>query len=104
MERVGRYTTPTHIFTVPLDTSKITLLNIAYQQAGKIVLEKALADATMGEQTISVKLTETETAKFMAKYPVLIQLRVGIGSTRLNSGVITASVDDVLKDGALDGM
>lgn len=32
--RFGRYTTPTHTFTVPLDTSKITLLSIAYEQRG----------------------------------------------------------------------
>lgn len=102
MERVGRYTTPTHIFTVPIDTSKITLLSIAYQQAGIIVLEKRLEDATMGYQTISVTLTEDETARFSAKAPVLIQLRVGIGNSRLNSGILTVSVDDVLRDGALD--
>lgn len=102
MERVGRYTTPTHIFTVPIDTSKITLLSIAYQQAGVVVLEKRLEDAAMDYQTISVTLTEDETARFSAKSPVLIQLRIGIGSSRLNSGILTVSVDDVLRDGALD--
>lgn len=42
--RFGRYTTPTHTFTVPLDTSKITLLSIAYEQRGTLVVEKRLED------------------------------------------------------------
>lgn len=102
--RFGRYTTPTHTFTVPLDTSKITLLSIAYEQRGALVVEKRLEDAVMGEQTISVRLTEQETARFAARTPVHIQLRVGMGSSRLNSGVITANVDDVLREGELDGV
>lgn len=102
MARVGRYTTPTHIFTVPFDPSTITLLSIVYEQADTILMEKHLEDITLRDNSISVTLTEEETALFKAVYPVKIQLRVGIGSSRLNSGIISCSVEDVLKEGELD--
>lgn len=102
MAGIGRYTTPTHTFTFPFDSSTITALSLVYEQADRILIEKTLSDVTLGKNSISVTLTEGETSLFKAIYPVHIQLRVGIGSSRLNSGVITCSIEDVLKEGDLD--
>lgn len=99
---VGRYTTPTHIFTVPFDTGTISMLAVIYKQDDKVVLVKDLSDCELGDKTVSCCLTEAETALFSATPQVQIQLRVGIGNARLNSNILNVSVADVLKDGLLD--
>lgn len=99
---VGRYTTPTHIFTVPFDTGTISMLAVIYKQDDKVVLVKDLSDCELGDKTVSCCLTEAETALFSATPQVQIQLRVGIGNARLNSNILNVSVADVLKEGLLD--
>lgn len=42
MSLVGRYTTPTHIFTVPFDTGTISMMAVIYKQGGNVVLVKDL--------------------------------------------------------------
>lgn len=102
MSLVGRYTTPTHIFTVPFDTGTISMLAVIYKQDDKVVLVKDLSDCELGDKTVSCCLTEAETALFSATPQVQIQLRVGIGNARLNSNILNVSVADVLKEGLLD--
>lgn len=99
---VGRYTTPTHIFTVPFDTGTISMLAVIYKQDDKVVLVKDLSDCELGDKTVSCCLTEAETALFSATPQVQIQLRVGIGNARMNSNILNVSVADVLKEGLLD--
>lgn len=99
---LGRYTTPTHIFTVPFDTGTISMLAVIYKQDDKVVLVKDLSDCELGDKTVSCCLTEAETALFSATPQVQIQLRVGIGNARLNSNILNVSVADVLKEGLLD--
>lgn len=99
---VGRYTTPTHIFTVPFDTGTISMMAIIYKQDDKVVLVKDLSDCELGDKTVSYGLTEEETALFSATPQVQIQLRIGIGNARLNSNILNVSVADVLKEGLLD--
>lgn len=99
---VGRYTTPTHIFTVPFDTGTISMMAIIYKQDDKVVLVKDLSDCELGDKTVSCGLTEAETALFSATPWVQIQLRVGIGNARMNSNILNVSVADVLKEGLLD--
>lgn len=99
---VGRYTTPTHIFTVPFDTGTISMLAVIYKQDDKVVLVKDLSDCELGDKTVSCCLTEAESALFSATPQVQIQLRVGIGNARLNSNILNVSVADVLKEGLLD--
>lgn len=102
MSLVGRYTTTTHIFTVPFDTGTISMMAVIYKQGGNVVLVKDLEDCTLGDKTVSCTLTEEETSLFKPNPQVQIQLRVGIGNARLNSNILNVSVADVLKDGLLD--
>lgn len=83
MSLVGRYTTPTHIFTVPFDTGTISMMAVIYKQGGNVVLVKDLEDCTLGDKTVSCTLTEEETSLFKPNPQVQIQLRVGIGNARL---------------------
>lgn len=64
MSLVGRYTTPTHIFTVPFDTGTISMMAVIYKQGGNVLLVKDLEDCTLGDKTVSCTLTEEETSLF----------------------------------------
>ena len=96
-----RGTTPTHTFTLPFAAEEITQLSIAYAQGEEIVLEKELSDCKLDGYTVSVELSETDTLKFSHRKQAEIQLRVGIGETRLASNVIYVTVDRLLRDGEL---
>lgn len=97
-----RGTTPTLVFRTSIDCSKLTLLNIAFAQNGKIVLEKNLSQCNIDGNTASVTLTEEDTLLFDYKKKVEIQVRAGCGSTRLASRIIVEDVGRILKDGVLD--
>lgn len=104
MDGIGRYTTPTHTFTLPFEAASISQLAIVYKQLDKVVMVKDLGECTLGEKSVSVTLSEAETSLFKPELSVFIQLRVGIGASRLNSNILTVSVEDVLKEGMLDDL
>ena len=60
-----RGTTPTIIYTFDtVNVSDITSACLTIEQSGKIVVEKSLNDATVGEKTLLWTLTQTETLDF----------------------------------------
>lgn len=72
-----RATTPTHIFTLPFDTSLLKEIRVTYATEGKdIILQKTEADCTLDGSDIKIELTQEETLLFEAQNRVLIQLRV----------------------------
>lgn len=97
-----RLTTPTHIFHVPFDTNNIDKLRITYSQNEKVIVEKTENDATFGDKTISVALSQSETALFKSiPYTafsnfIKIQLRVKIGKKVMASNYITIPINEVL--------
>lgn len=60
-----RYTTPTETFTLPddVDTSTLSGYEVVFMQ-DDVTLIKTQDDCTLDEQTISVTLTQEETASF----------------------------------------
>ena len=97
-----RGTTPTIIFSLPIDMSPITALNLAFAQKGEVLLEKGLKDCIVEENTLRVSLTEEETLLFDGEGPMVeMQLRVGCGDARLASNIMRLSVEKILKDGCL---
>lgn len=98
-----RGTTPTLKFKVSVNTSEITLLNVAIAQNSKVVVEKTLTDCTLADGYVTCTLTEEDTLALRVEYPVEIQLRVGIGNKRLASQVFILNVSKILRDGVLDG-
>lgn len=62
-----RYTTPTHIFILPFDTSIIAKLRLIYAQSDTIVFVKEAVNCDMRGNTLSVTLTQEETAKLDCK-------------------------------------
>lgn len=71
-----RATTPTHIFSLPFETSLLNKILITYKQDDAIILEKTEADCTLDGNDIKIKLTQEETLLFDADKRVMIQLRV----------------------------
>lgn len=59
-----RGTTPTHIFTIPLDTSLLKEVVITYAQRDKPVVEKRMADCELNGKEIKVTLSQEDTLKF----------------------------------------
>lgn len=97
-----RGTTPTLVFRLSIDCSALTILNIAFAQGGRIVLEKNLEQCSLDGNTASVTLTEEDTLLFDCNKKVEIQVRAGCGKTRLASRVIVEDVGRILKDGCLE--
>lgn len=95
-----RGTTPTFTFTLDFAADTIDLLNIAMAQNEQVKISKSLKDCEISGNTISITLTETETLSLEVG-TLSIQLRVGIGNSRLASGITTVPVEDILKEGAL---
>ncbi len=98
-----RGTTPTLVFTLPLEYGEVTALNLCFVQQGEIVLEKDLAACAVEENTLRVSLTEEETLLFDdQKGMVEMQLRIGYGDVRIASNIMRLSVERLLKDGCLE--
>lgn len=71
-------TTPTHVFTLPIDTSTISQLRITYIQGGTVVLDAKENDdnVTMEDNIIKYRLNQEDTLKFNSSEMVLLQLKV----------------------------
>lgn len=97
-----RGTTPTHIFTLPFDTSIITEVRVIYSQNDAELFTKPTADVEMEGTELRVKLTQDETFKLDSAYPVQIQLRVLTeGGDALATDVYRVSVDKCLSNEVL---
>ena len=68
-------TTPTHIFTLPIDTSLLAEIRIVYAQNGEKKLIKDLSMCKVETKQVSVLLTQEETLKFNDACFVDIQVR-----------------------------
>lgn len=102
-----RGTTPTHVFTVDpqILSGGVSAVFITYAQNGRVMIEKETQDVVVGENTLTVKLTQDDTLKLYAPSSdteVEIQIRIKTNSGEaLASNVILTTVSDVLKDGAI---
>jgi hypothetical protein len=97
-----RGTTCVITFSIPFDSQDIEILNIAFSQKGKIVLEWTEKTATLAGESIIVSMTEADTLKLSGDSQVLFQIRVKMKDGRvLASNIMQSSVDDILKDGEL---
>lgn len=79
-----RGTTPTHVFALPFKTSLLKEIRITYAQAGSTIVEKTTEDCTLGEDTITVTLTQKDTLKFSS---------CGTGSVSVQLKVLTTAGD-----------
>lgn len=92
-----RYTTPTHRFTLQVAPELISKIRITYSQDDKIILKKETEQIAIEGNVAIVKLTQEETALFVANKEVEIQIAVRtFGEDALRSDIIRESVERVL--------
>ena len=83
-----------------MDAKKYTF--IVDPRANKTQVKYAIEELfDVDVKKVITTLSEAETAMLRPNVPVRIQMCVGFGKTRLNSNVIKASVEDVLKEGMM---
>ena len=71
-----RGTTPTHIFTLPFETTLVKGVKVTYAHNGDIVLEKETQDCKLEGNTVTLKLTQEETLLFENNQLVQVQIRL----------------------------
>ena len=85
-------------FTLPFKEEEIEVLYITYQQSGKTVIEKTLADCSFADNKVLVKLSQEETILFDTNRIIRIQIRIRLkDGTVTKSNVITSTTDILLK-------
>ena len=95
-------TTPTHIFTIPIDVEQVKKLEVSYAQNGVVIVKKDLTDCSVNGHTYTVKLSQEETLKFVANTNVQIQIRVlTVSDDALASKIKTRTVLEILDKAVL---
>ena len=87
-------TTPTHIFTLPIDMSKVSEVKVTYTQRNRIVLEKRTDQVVIDGADIRVKLSQEETFMFDASPSASVQIQIRVlttGGDALASDIMTVS-------------
>lgn len=93
-----RGTTPTHTFTLPFDTSLLSVVRVIYAQLCKTVLVKTGEDLDLSGNTVTVRLSQEDTLLFNCSHPVEIQIRVATAAKDvLNSDIMRVPVGRCLE-------
>ena len=86
-------TTPTHKFTLPIDTEDVSVVRVLYApKAGHPILIKTKDSCTLEGNTVSVRLTQEDTLLLDNEKAVVVQLRV-----LLNDGTALTSAKHTIK-------
>ena len=97
-----RGTTPTHIFTLPFETSLAKTIKVVYYQFGRVILTKTGDDLDLAGREVQTKLTQEDTLTFDCKTDVFIQLRVlTLGGDALASNIMQVPVGRCLDNEVL---
>lgn len=99
-----RYTTPTHIYTLPFDTSIINKLRVIYAQNDAVILTKEVAECQLKDNAVTITLTQEETALFDCK-KMFVEVQMHIlthGGQSLVSRPLKVSADKCLSEGVLE--
>lgn len=95
-----RGTTPTITITVDLDLTQASNLFVTFKQGDRVVCEKTLEDVTITETSVICELDQNDTLALKDGL-VRFQIRATLGDSKVASTVMTASVDEILKGGAI---
>ena len=92
-----RGTTPTHRFTLPIDTGLLRCVRIIYAQNDEVIFIKDTGDCTLEENTIAVTLTQEETFMIDCHKYLQIQIRaLTLNDEALASQVLRVEVEKCL--------
>ena len=88
--RIG--TTPTHTYKLPLPVSTYDNIRVIYSQDGREILSKEKSEAAaIDGNSISFKLTESETFMFRPDKMVEIQVRIKASDGTVDSSNIIST-------------
>ena len=91
-------TTPTFRFSIPYEADEINNFILSFVQQGKTVFTFTQDDCVVTDKKVMITLTQEQSAVFVHRYPIHIQLRI-----MLNSGVVVSSaVEHVYVHRSLD--
>lgn len=95
-----RGTTPT--ITISTDISLVDASNlfVTFKQGDRIAFEKTLDEVTVTENAVICELEQNDTLALKDGL-VMIQIRATLGDSKVASNIMTASVDAILKGGAI---
>lgn len=103
-----RVTTPTHVFSLPIDTSECAEIQVTYKQ-GSVILLKHYQDGTLPSgmtldgNNVRVRLTQEETKQFDSKQAAVAQVRVlTTANDALASSKFSITIKDVLNEDILE--
>ncbi len=97
-----RGTTPTHTFTLPIDTVDIAKLRLTYCQNKQTVVEKTEADVNLSGKRLEYTLSQAESLAFDVKTPVEIQIKMKTyQETVVASKIMRFNVTEVLNEEVL---
>ena len=102
--KIVRGTTPTLTFTLPFSAEQVAAAYVSFKQKDRLVLEKAAgaAGCACQDNQIAVTLTQEETLAFVGCCKVEMQVRVRSATGQaLASKIVTAYVEDVIKNGVI---
>lgn len=98
-----RFTTPTHIFDLPIDTDEVSSLVIVYNQGNSTVLKKIKDDCELSGKTVKVTLTQEETSRFTAGVSVKIQMHLKTNDGSVPpTNILTVSCEECLDDEVIE--
>lgn len=95
-----RGTTPTITITTDIDLTAAINLFVTFKQGDRIAFEKTLDDVTVTETQVICELDQSDTLA-LKDGMVRFQIRATIGNSKVASNVMTATVDEILKGGAI---
>lgn len=95
-----RGTTPTITITTDIDLTQASNLFVTFKQGDRIAFEKTLDEVTVTENTVICELEQNDTLALKDGL-VMIQIRATLGDSKVASNIMTASVDAILKGGAI---
>ena len=99
-----RGTTPTLCFKTPYEASMVNSGYITFTMRGDITLDIALDNeaVTIGDNVISLTLTQAQTLSFDPQATTLVQLRLVLADNNaVASNIVKVPVTKILKDGEI---
>lgn len=99
-----RGTTPTLCFKTPYEADMVGSGYITFTMRGDITLDIPLSDesVSIGDNVISLTLTQSQTLSFDPQATTLVQLRLVLADkTAVASNIVNVPVGKVLKDGEI---
>lgn len=98
-----RGTTPTITFTFDsIDPASIITADLTITQCGKTIVNRSQSTMTVGNTTVSWKLTQEETLAFQSGLECFAQIRYKTTDNNVYASPIgSMRVCDILKDGVL---